>query len=448
MADPWAVKSVEPVSDPWAVTDVKPIAKAKPYTVRGEVEQSVGRLKTDLQTAYRPTPDQAKRQDNIFAVDRLGSDLIDVPVSVGRGVVNKYVNKPLSRATGIPEDVIGAVEMTAGMMAGAPSTNALARGGAARMAAKPVPKPPPAVRAKPMSLEELGTAKNDAYKAVDSSGVTYRPEAFHGLASSVSTALAKEKLNPLRHPKAASMVADLGKMAKAGHAPTLTELDQLRQVVRRDVANSNDASEAHMGRAIIKQIDAFVDATGPQHVSTGQAGNAAALIRNARDLNTRHRKVETVMEAVESAKNRAGSTNSGGNVDNAIRQNLRRVLEKTPNLTPAETALLRSIVMGTKGQNTLRYVGKLAPQGLGAQLQIAALIPTGGLSGVVGLAGAGSKIAADAITTRKVQKLVELMSIGGGAAKKAAQTTMPKSASINSLAANPLQERTNRVGGR
>lgn len=30
MADPWAVKSVEPVSDPWAVTDVKPIKASRP----------------------------------------------------------------------------------------------------------------------------------------------------------------------------------------------------------------------------------------------------------------------------------------------------------------------------------------------------------------------------------------------------------------------------------
>jgi hypothetical protein len=106
-----------------------------------EVGAAVDRLTGDVKAAYTPAP-QTKaaplpanasiidRALNAFAggqsanaggeraaaADRVLSDLIDVPNSFIRGVTKKYVNKPLSSATGIPEDVIGAAE-TAGVMA-------------------------------------------------------------------------------------------------------------------------------------------------------------------------------------------------------------------------------------------------------------------------------------------------------------------------------------------
>lgn len=282
-------------------------------------------------------------------------------------------------------------------------------------------RPPKPAPVKTPNLEELTAAKNAAYQAVDQSGVRYKPEAFRELASTISTDLSKVKINPMRHPKAASMLEDINGLAARGEAPTLTELDQLRQVVNRDVVSSADDAERFMGRRIVDQIDQFVTATGPKQVVGGNGPEAAANLARARNLNMRVRKIEAVTQAVDKAKLRAGSTGSGGNVDNAIRQNLRGVYEKSKNLTPAEEAAFQKAIVGSKGQNALRQVGKFSPQGNGlmAAGNLGAAAMAGPVGAIPGAAGMISKIVADSITKGRVDDIIRIMAQGG---EQAAQT--------------------------
>lgn len=271
-------------------------------------------------------------------------------------------------------------------------------------------KPP---KSKPMDLDQLKAAKNAAYDAVDQSGARYSPEAFDSMVDGIAKDAQAAKINALRHPKAASMISELESLK--GSSPSLTELDQLRQVIRRDVANASDDAESYFGQRMIAGLDDFISKASDEQMLSGTGSEAADLVRNARDLNTRYRKVDTVMEAVDKARNRAGSTGSGGNVDNAIRQNLRRVLETTRNLTPEEKDALQSIVLGDKMQNALRQVGKLSPQGNGlmAAGNLASAASFGPLGAVPGTAGLIAKHVADATTQRKVTDLINLMSEGG-----------------------------------
>lgn len=276
-----------------------------------------------------------------------------------------------------------------------------------------------APKLKAPTLDELTAQKNAAYGAIDSAGVTYAPQATDRLIKNVTSDLQGASINPARHPKAASMLSDI--QAMRGQSPTLTQLDQLRQVVRRDVANSSDQADAYMGKRIISQIDDFVNGAGPKDIVGGTLGPdaAAQALSHARDLNTRVVKIEKINDAAESAKLRAGSTGSGGNVNNATRQNLRRVLETTPNFTPGEGAALRNVVVGDKTQNVLRQVGKLSPSGNGLMLagHIGAGVATHGASALVGGVGAVSKMIADAMTSRNTDKLVEMISSGPAAAQ-------------------------------
>lgn len=311
-------------------------------------------------------------------------------------------------------------------------------GGAATPGAAKITKP--AAR----NLDQLQTAKTAAYQAADAAGVRYTPQAFDNFVSSLTADAAAAKLNPMRHPRAASMLQDIQSLQ--GHAPSLTEMDQLRQVIRRDVAKAPDDAERFFGQRMIKQLDQFIDGAGPADVVSGSAGNAADLIRNARDLNTRVRKVQAVQDAVESARLRAGSTGSGGNADNATRQNLRRLLENTPNWTGDEKAALESIVMGGKGQNLLRLVGKLSPSGNGlmAAGNLGAAAMGGPLGAVPGAAGLAAKLAADNMTHQKVQGLIRLMSTGG---QKGARVTGAAGASLPAVAAARLSRAAGVAGG-
>lgn len=271
----------------------------------------------------------------------------------------------------------------------------------------PAPKPP-SPRMRPADLKP---AKDAAYQAVDSMGVKYKPTTFDGLVSVMDTEIKAAKFNPRLHPGAAGAMREIQKMR--GQSPTLTEVDQLRQFVRENAIAGRSPGEQRIGQIMLRQIDDFINAAGPKQVVAGDPKAAAAKIKEARDLNTRFRKVETVEEAMESARLRAGSTGSGGNVDNATRQNLRRVLEDGQ-WTPEEAKALESIVVGGHGQNFLRLVGKLSPTGNGLMTALniggAAANPVLAIPGVAGIV---AKMGADAMTAAKVKKLLELIAAGG-----------------------------------
>lgn len=299
---------------------------------------------------------------------------------------------------------------------------ALARG---RPKAQPKREPAP-------SLGQLQAQRDAAYQAVDKSGHVYSPEQLSTLARSIADDLGKARINPARHPKAASMLEDITATAASGEPMTLTQLDQLRQIVRRDVASAADQSEARLGQRMIAQIDGFIDAAG---------GKGAKQIRNARNLNTRVRKLETLDEFTDAAGLRAASTGSGGNVDNAARQNVRRFIERTPNLTPAEQQAAERVVRGSRSQNALRQVGKLSPEGNGLMtaLHVGAILPSGGMSGGVAIAGAVSKRVADAMTRRNVQALRDIIARGGEEAAQAVKALEdPAYAELRRQLANDL----------
>lgn len=261
-------------------------------------------------------------------------------------------------------------------------------------------------------LANVERAKTAAYDAVGKSGVKYKPEAFVRLADGVESALAKAGVNPMRHPRAASMAEDIRKLADEGHAPTLTQLDQLRQVVNRDVVSATDKAERFMGRQIVDTIDKFIE---------GSPGGG--LMVAARKGNAAFRKLEAVDTAVTKAKNRAGGTGSGGNVDNATRQNLRVVMEKTPGLSPEERAAFEKVVNGSgAGQAILRSVGKMSPGGNGLNSMIGTVATMANPAvGFPILAATGAKLAADAMTTRNVRALRQAIAAGGPAGSAAAK---------------------------
>lgn len=316
-----------------------------------------------------------------------------------------------------------------------------ALGGA--LGGKRIPKPPKPKATPVPTADDLRAQTRAAYTAADDAGVTYAPEALDDLADRITAKVGELRINPARHPKAASMLEDINGLR--GEPMTLTQLDQLRQIVRRDVASAPDEAERFFGQKMIEEIDDFI--AGSPKVNAGSADDAASLINNARDLNTRFRKVQSVEEATGRAVRRAGSTGSGGNEDNAIRQNIRALREKGRNFTPDEIAAMDDIIMGTKGQNALRLVGKLSPQGSGlmAAGNLGAAAFAGPLGAVPGAAGMVSKAAADRITRQRVDDLLRLMAQGGAASQSAQRELAGLAASDPAVAA--LVQRASRAAG-
>lgn len=276
----------------------------------------------------------------------------------------------------------------------------------------------------PPTVDALRDAKNVAYKAADKTGVAYAPAAYDDLLANVDTKAQKDSISPDRHKMAYGFIRDLSK--NRGKPLTLTELDQIRQNVYRDIIkpswrNPDMEADAHFANIIVDEIDDLIMRATPKDIVSGNAKDAANAILQARSANTRYRKSEMLDEAITKAQRRTDSTGSGGNINNAIRQNIRAILDspkKRKSFNKDEIQAMEELVRQGKMENFLRLVGKLSPSGNGLMAALGvgatAVNPTLGLAS---LAGLGAKSLADSGTVRKAVQLQNRVARGAPVAR-------------------------------
>lgn len=278
-------------------------------------------------------------------------------------------------------------------------------------------------------LTGLREAANKAYQAADDAGVIIKPEPMRRLNDQIRTDLAEFGYDPALQARI-KPVLDRLQSAEQGNI-TLKGIDTIRRVAN-NARMSQAADERKLGNMIVSRIDDFIGSVRPDDVLTGDAVKGASALSQARGLWRRIAKNEELATAVRKAELRAGSTGSGGNTENAIRQNLRRIVEKGKGWTPDEMKALEEIVMGSPTQNALRLAGKLSPSGNGlmAALGIGGTMVNPAI-GALSLGGMGAKAIADRGVQRGVAALDELIRSGGTkeslAAFKGAVKTLSRS---------------------
>lgn len=262
------------------------------------------------------------------------------------------------------------------------------------------------------SSDQLRDASRQAYQAADDAGVIYSPQAIAGLKDRITRELADFGYDPALQPGAAVVLRRLDDMA--GQNATLTGMDTLRKVANNGINPTNPANNAAIAK-IVGAIDDAVSNPAAGDVLGGDATAAAQAIQKARQLWGQARKAEGVDQAVERATLRAGSTGSGGNVDNATRQELRRIFEKSRGLTDDEKAAFETAIKGTPAQNAARLIGKLSPGGNGlmAALGLGSTIAAGPVGAVPSAVGLIAKTLADRQTPANVEQLSRIIRAGG-----------------------------------
>lgn len=266
-------------------------------------------------------------------------------------------------------------------------------------------------------IDDLYAAKNAAYDTVDKLGAKYSDEAIDGLYDDMFRRVSEGNIDPAPDGVHKAAVRMLERLEDRRGPASLGRLDQLRQQIRRDVIDSGTKGDAEMGRRMIDAIDDFIENAGPGQISgvTGETANFA--ITTARKANTVLRKSETLQEAMNNARLNAAKSGSGGNIDNAIRQELARIVkspQKSMGFTKEELAMMESIIMGGgKIQDTLRRIGKLSPTGSG----LMAALGIGGtmanpLAAVVPAVGMAAKTIADRATQGGVRNLTSTVRNG------------------------------------
>ena len=266
-------------------------------------------------------------------------------------------------------------------------------------------------------LKRLATA---AFNKAEFAGVAVKPQGMQRLKAQIFDDLAEFGYDPALQPGIAAVVNRLEKASEGNIS--LKGIDLIRRVAGNAGKDPMNASQRELSRRVIDHIDNYVDDIPSDDVLMGNAEYGAKALKEARGFWSQLRKSEMVDIAALKAERRAASTGAGGNADNALRQNIRGLLDNprtSRGMTAAEKQAAERVVRGTPGQNALRLAGKLAPTGA-----VSGVLSGGagyGLAGPVGLAlplvGAGAKAAADKITMKNAERLSQIIRSGGAISK-------------------------------
>lgn len=340
------------------------------------------------------------------------------PVAFGAGNAALPVRMGVSALTGASlggadaavrgeDPILGAVIGGVGGAA-APAIGAAAGKAASAIASKL--KPAEAVP----GIEELKAAARAAYERADEAGVQIAPPSFRAAVAGMRQNLRSAGLDRTIHPEATAALARLEETV--GSAPTLQQYETLRKIAK-DAAGSLKPEEQRMGSILVDKIDDFLDRLKPGDLVRGDAEVVAPALKEARAMWGRARRAELIEDAMTAAADRAGSTHSGGNIENTARQNLRSILaspKKRAGFSGDEIQAIRDVVRGGPVQNLARKVGKLAPEGLVGLMEIGAAVAHPGImTTAVPAAGYVAKKYAEAANARGIQRLGDLVRSGG-----------------------------------
>jgi hypothetical protein len=260
------------------------------------------------------------------------------------------------------------------------------------------------------TLDELRQAKNAAYAAVDASGFRVPVRDVKAIADDMA-----DQIRELGGPKAAKLLpesdvmqARLAALADQQDGVPLSQLDKFRSDLW-DVLVKPGGANSVVGKAVRNKIDTLVN------------GLDAPDIQHARELNTRVAKLQEVTNRLESADLAQASSGTGGNL-NAVRQKIRPLIDpksnqRIRNLTPNETAALKTFVKGSPTQNVARLLSAFDPTHgrLGAMLQGGAAIPSHGMSLLTIPVGMAATAVERSLGRKNLQNVLNVLADGGPA---------------------------------
>lgn len=276
------------------------------------------------------------------------------------------------------------------------------------------------------SIEKIKRVAGKLYNRSEKQGVIVAQPKAQQLAKGIETDLANFGYTPALQTRVTAALGELNKNVTSGNV-TLKGLDVFRRVARA-VGNSLDDSEKAISRMMVEKVDDFIDNLQPNDLVSGQVGlgKATASLKLARDLWKRSAKSSLIEDALEAAQLRTGSTWSGGNINNAIRQELRKLLiaNKRKNyFSKAEAKMIQKVVEGTATENTLRLIGKLSPEGSGLMtvLGLGGAAQFGGVGALPFATGYAAKATADSLAKGNINRLSSSFRSGTKAATTSRQ---------------------------
>jgi len=258
---------------------------------------------------------------------------------------------------------------------------------------------------------ELRSQTSAAYKAADDAGIILTPDAARNAKTTIVDELTNMGYHPKLQPKIAAVLDEMDRVAEGN--VTLKGYDTIRKIASGAYEPGNKSNNAMVGK-IVRALD---DNPIENNVLAGDVAGIGK-VKEARGLNARAAKSETVEFAMEKAARNAKATGSGGNLDNEIRKQFRTILNspaKKRGFSKDELAAMEDVIGDKPTREAARLLGKLSPSGNGLMLalQAGAAGASGGMT--LPLAGAGvvAKKLAEKGTEKSVDDLVRIIAAGG-----------------------------------
>lgn len=390
---------IQPITDPFLgsgtfenmMRKTNSITDAQPQTTSQRYARSIGREAGAMAIPAGATAHKAKSLGKLLGLEAASATGSGVGTQIARDVAP---DSPMA-------------EMIGGLLGGLSPVAASRR-------LRPSPQAP--------SLDDLRTQQNAAYKKVEQSGAQLSPQSSSALGQALQNRIASEGVPEFLPPSVRSLT---GKVDALPQGAKVTDIEDLRRRIGSDVAGSMDGQTSRIGVGLKQEVDTFMNGLQPADLATGSPRAVLSDLTQGRELTQRIKKAEALggdTGAVTRALRRAATSGTGGNEVNAIRQNIRTMLDnpkKRRGYSPDEITQMERIVEGTGVTNALRRAGRFAPTSGGAQQfgALAATMGTGFTGNPLFLAPAAigefSKYGAEAATKSQIRNLDDLVRNGG-----------------------------------
>jgi hypothetical protein len=276
----------------------------------------------------------------------------------------------------------------------------------------------------------------EAYEKSKAQYLHVKPEPIKNLYNDVLSAMEERGYDPEVHT---SMKPALRKLRDATSPQSLEQLDRIHRMTTAAAKNWQKPEDQMMAGIFRGKLDDFLENLDPKETisATGNPQIAKDALNEGRQFWKQGKKTQLLDEALETAKNRAASTGSGGNFNNAYRQEVKKIYDKARKNTKLWTAdelqAMKEFVRGGLGRNALRALEILSPmhhRALGALELFHGLTDPAGSLGAAGL-GTAAHYGEQKLAEKAAANLGDIVKMGG------------KKANISTI--NPVESLTGRA---
>jgi hypothetical protein len=264
------------------------------------------------------------------------------------------------------------------------------------------------------TAQQLHDAADGDYAVARSMDVKVNPTAVKTFANGLQLQMERDGLRDYLAPKTFNALKEMQNPPE-GAAANIADIDGMRKVFGAAARDFTNPTEQAAASRAIGELDNYVRNIHPDDVISGDAKAAQKVLDSARGNYSAAKRADLIEGKEQKAEYQAGASGSGANINNALRQQFKTILNNPKiqkGFNDDELDQMRQVVMGTKTGNAARAIGKLAPTGVvsGALgLEIGSHL-MGGPTGVAALpiAGAVAKRIGEASTQRQIDALSQM----------------------------------------